>query len=161
MNNEKKLIGIQRFMNLIPHCKALNVEAVEVLDDGVTLSLPSEPQLMGNAEKQLIHGGVLSVLVDTACGSAAILALPQPEVCPTIDLRLDHYRAAEAGLPIYCRAWVTRLAHQIVFTEGLVWQKEGLPIAKGTGTFMRLGAERTPQGFAQHLFGSEANNGKS
>lgn len=158
MTNNKKLNGIQRFMGLIPHCKMLNMQADQVDDEAVTLSLPAESSLLGNAEKQLIHGGVLSVLMDTACGSAAILGLPEPEVCPTIDLRLDHYRAAKAGHPIYCKAWVTHLAHQIVFTEGLIWQEEGLPIAKGTGTFMRLGAERTPKGFAQHLFGSETTS---
>jgi len=157
MTNQQKLTGIQRFMTLIPHCKALNMQAEDVTDEGVILSLQGDPRFMGNAEKQLIHGGVLSVLMDTACGSAAILGLPQPEVCPTIDLRIDHYRAAQAGQKIYCRAWVTRLASQIVFTEGLIWQEEELPIAKGTGTFMRLGAERTPKGFAEHLFGKEVS----
>lgn len=155
MTNEQKLNGIQRFMTLIPHCKALNMQAEEIMDRDVILSLQAEPRFRGNADKEWIHGGVLSVLMDTACGSAAILGLPEPEVCPTIDLRMDHYRAARVGQKIYCRAWVTRLANQIVFTEGLIWQKEDEPIAKGTGTFMRLGAERTPKGFAQHLFGQE------
>ena len=155
MTNQQRLTGIQRFMTLIPHCKTLKMQAEDVTATDVTLSLPGDPRFIGNAEKQLIHGGVLSVLMDTACGSAAILGLPEPEVCPTIDLRLDHYRAARAGQTIYCRAWVTRLASQIVFTEGLIWQEEEQPIAKGTGTFMRLGAERTPKGFAEHLFGKE------
>ncbi|WP_404418272.1 PaaI family thioesterase [Marinospirillum sp.] len=156
MTNQQKLIGIRRFMTLIPHCKALNMQAEDVTEEGVTLSLQGDPSFMGNAEKELIHGGVLSVLMDTACGSAAILGLPEPEVCPTIDLRMDHYRAARASQTIYCRAWVTRQARQIVFTEGLIWQEEDLPIAKGTGTFMRLGPERTPKGFAERLFGQES-----
>ncbi|SFB82228.1 uncharacterized domain 1-containing protein [Marinospirillum celere] len=143
-------------MTLIPHCKVLDMQAEEVSDEGVLLSLQGDKRFVGNAEKQLIHGGVLTVLMDTACGSAAILGLEQPEVCPTVDLRMDHYRAAEAGRRLYCRAWVTRVASQIVFTEGLIWQDSELPIAKGTGTFMRLGGERTPKGFAEHLFGQEA-----
>ncbi|WP_114416337.1 PaaI family thioesterase [Marinospirillum perlucidum] len=157
MTNQQKLLGVQRFMALIPHCKALNMQAEAVTDEGVLLSLEASSPFVGNAQRQLIHGGVLSVLMDTACGSAAIMQLPEPEVCPTIDLRLDHYRPATQGRKIYCRAWVTRLARQIVFTEGLIWQDEAEPLVKGTGTFMRLGGERTPKGFARQLFGEQGD----
>lgn len=140
-------------MSLIPHCKQLNMQVEFVCETYLVLSIEGEERFLGNAQEGLIHGGVLSVLMDSACGSAAVIALPEPEVCPTVDLRLDHYRAAKVGKKIYCRAQVTHLAKQIVFTEGLIWQDEDKPIAKGTGTFMRLGAERTPKGFAEHIFG--------
>lgn len=153
MTNEQRLIGIQRFIALLPHCRMLDMTATSASETDLVLSLEGEPRFAGNAEAGLIHGGLLTVLMDTACGSAAILALPEPEVCPTVDLRMDHYQAAQVGQRLYCRARVTRLTRQIVFTEGLIWQQEGQPIAKGTGTFMRLGAERTPRGFAEQLFG--------
>lgn len=153
MTNEQRLIGIQRFMALIPHCRMLGMQVASVSEMDLVLSLEGEARFVGNAEGGLIHGGLLTVLMDTACGSAAILALPEPEVCPTVDLRMDHYRAAQAGHKLYCRARVTHLTRQIVFTEGLIWQQEDQPVAKGTGTFMRLGAERTPRGFAEQLFG--------
>lgn len=153
MTNEQRKQGIMRFMNLIPHCKQLNMQVESVGETYLVLSIEGDERLVGNAQEGLIHGGVLTVLMDSACGSAAVIALPEPEVCPTVDLRMDHYRAAKVGKKIYCRAEVTHLARQIVFTEGLIWQEESKPIAKGTGTFMRLGAERTPKGFAEHIFG--------
>lgn len=153
MTNEQRMEGINRFMGLIPHCKLLNMQVELVCETHLVLSIEGDERFVGNAEEGLIHGGVLSVLMDSACGSAAVIALPQPEVCPTVDLRIDHYRAAKVGKRIYCRAEVTHLARQIVFTEGLIWQDEDKPIAKGTGTFMRLGADRTPKGFAEHIFG--------
>lgn len=160
MTNEQRMTGLKRFMTLIPHCKTLNMQVESVTEQDLVLSLDAEERFAGNAVDGLIHGGLLTVLMDTACGSAAILGLPEPEVCPTVDLRMDHYRAARVGQKIFCRATVTHLARQIVFTEGLIWQQPDRPIAKGTGTFMRLGAERTPKGFAQHLFGRAegANN---
>ncbi|SFX06408.1 PaaI family thioesterase [Marinospirillum alkaliphilum] len=155
MTNEQRLTGLKRFMTLIPHCKMLNMQVEAVSETDLVLSLEGDQRFVGNARDQLIHGGLLTVLMDTACGSAAILALPEPEVCPTVDLRMDHYRAASAGQRLFCRARVTHLARQIVFTEGWIWQQqEDHPVAKGTGTFMRLGPERTPKGFAQHLFGT-------
>lgn len=153
MTNEQRVTGLRRFMMLIPHCKTLNMQVESVSEQDLVLSLEGDQRFAGNAVEGLIHGGLLTVLMDTACGSAAILGLPNPEVCPTVDLRMDHYRAAKVGQKIYCRAWVTHLARQIVFTEGLIWQQAEQPIAKGTGTFMRLGAERTPKGFAEQLFG--------
>ena len=153
MTNEQKKKGIEGFLALIPHCQLLGMTVESVSDQDLILKLEGDSRFMGNRREGLIHGGLLTVLMDTACGSASIIAVPKPEICPTVDLRLDHYRAAVAGKTIYCRAWATHLARQIVFTEGLIWQDDpSKPIAKGTGTFMRLGAERTPQGFAE-LFG--------
>lgn len=153
MINDQRKQGINRFMSLIPHCKQLNMQVESVTATHLVLSIEGEERFVGNTQEGLIHGGVLSVLMDSACGSAAVIALPQPEICPTVDLRMDHYRAAELGKKIYCRAEVTHLTRQIVFTEGLIWQDEDKPIAKGTGTFMRLGAKRTPLGFAEHILG--------
>lgn len=156
MTKEQKLEGIKRFLALIPHCQLLGMAVEKVEKDQLTFSLEGDSRFVGNSTKNLIHGGLLTVLMDTACGSAALLALSEPEVCPTIDLRLDHYQAAIAGKKVYCRAWTTHLARQIVFTEGVIWQDDpSKPIAKGTGTFMRLGVERTPPGFVEHLFGQE------
>lgn len=153
MTNQQKLNGIQHFLKLIPHCKKLSMQAEAVTEEGVLFSMPAEAPLLGNLQAGLIHGGALTVLMDTACGSAAILGLPKPEVCPTVDLRLDHYRPAVVGQRLFCRAWFTQVTAQIVFTEGVIWQEEVRPLAKGTGTFMRLGSERTPPGFAEQLFG--------
>ncbi|MFK7161165.1 PaaI family thioesterase [Marinospirillum sp. MEB164] len=156
MTPEQQHRGIAGFMQMIPHCKEIGMSLDHIqADSSVVLRLDPRPELTGNATLGLIHGGVLTVLMDTACGSAAILGLPYPEICPTVDLRLDHYSAANNQRPLFCRAWATHVTQQIVFTEGVIWQDEGQLLAKGTGTFMRLGAERTPAGFAQHLFGVE------
>lgn len=145
--------GLSRFVNVIPHTRDLGLEVVEVSPPRVRMRLPWRDVLLGDTAHGLVHGGVLTLLLDTACGSAVLCGLPAPEVCPTLDLRVDHYRPAVAGKPIMAEAQVLRVTNAMVFTEGTLWQEPGRPIARGIGNFVRLGARNTPEGFAEALFG--------
>ena len=147
--------GLTRFINVIPHTRELGLEVVAVNPPRVQLQLPWRDELLGDSERGLVHGGVLSMLLDTVCGSSVLCGLPEPEVCPTLDLRVDHYRPGLAGLPIIAEARVLRVTQAMVFTEGTLWQEEGRPIARGIGNFVRLGEHNTPPHFAAALFGEE------
>ena len=147
--------GLTRFINVIPHTRELGLEVVAVNPPRVQLQLPWRDELLGDSERGLVHGGVLSMLLDTVCGSSVLCGLPEPEVCPTLDLRVDHYRPGLAGLPIIAEARVLRVTQAMVFTEGTLWQEEGRPIARGIANFVRLGEHNTPPDFAAALFGEE------
>lgn len=150
---ERYLEGMRRFIAVLPQCQALNMQAISADHQQVTLAVPFADHLMGNTRKQLIHGGVISTLLDTACGSVAVCALPRFEMCPTLDLRLDHLRPALAGRTLYCRASIVKVTPNIIFTEGVVYQDEGEPITRAVANFMRLGADKTPVEMDQALFG--------
>jgi uncharacterized protein (TIGR00369 family) len=145
--------ALARFVTVIPHTRELGLEVVSVDPPEVRMRLPWRDELLGNTVQGLVHGGVLTMLLDTVCGSAVLCGLPAPEVCPTLDLRVDHYRPALAGKPIMAEARVLRVTNAMVFTEGTLWQEPGRPIARGIGNFVRLGARNTPEGFAEALFG--------
>ncbi|MGR4067475.1 PaaI family thioesterase [Billgrantia sp. C5P2] len=149
--------GLSRFVNVIPHTRGLGLEVEEVNPPWVRMRLPWCDELLGDADRGLVHGGVLTMLLDTVCGSAVLCGLPAPEVCPTLDLRVDHYRPAVAGQPIMAEAHVLRVTNAMVFTEGTLWQEPGRPIARGIGNFVRLGERNTPPGFAEALFGEVAH----
>lgn len=149
--------ALSRFITVIPHTRELGIEVVEAGPDGVRLCLPWHPDLLGDSRRGLVHGGVLSMLLDTVCGSAVLPALPSPEVCPTLDLRIDHYRPAVSGLAIMADARAVSVSASVVFTEGLLWQTRGRPVARGIANFMRLGSRNTPAGFAEALFAADAH----
>ncbi|RDB43892.1 PaaI family thioesterase [Halomonas sp. DQ26W] len=149
--------ALTRFVTFIPHTRELGLEVINVVPPEVTMRLPWRDELLGDTTRGLIHGGVLTMLLDTVCGSAVLCGLPSPEVCPTLDLRVDHYRPAVAGLPIMARARVLCVTESVVFTEGTLWQDPERPVARGIGNFMRLGARNTPPGFGEALF-SGAND---
>nr|WP_267957713.1 PaaI family thioesterase [Halomonas zhangzhouensis] len=145
--------GLSRFVTIIPHTRNLGLEVEEASPPWVRMRLPWRDELLGDVDHGLVHGGVLTMLLDTVCGSAVLCGLPSPEVCPTLDLRVDHYRPALAGQPIMAEARVLRVTGAMVFTEGTLWQDPQRPIARGIGNFVRLGPRNTPPGFAEALFG--------
>ena len=151
--------GLTRFVNVIPHIQELGLEVVEVDPPRVRMQLPWRDALLGDTTRGLVHGGVLSMLLDSVCGSAVLCGLPEPEVCPTLDLRVDHFRPALAGQPIIAEASVVQVTAAMVFTQGTLWQEPGRPIARGIANFVRLGERNTPQGFAEALFGKSEHGG--
>lgn len=147
--------AIRRFVTLVPHTREFGVDVIEAGIDGVRLSLPWHEDLLGDPEHGLVHGGVLTMLLDTVCGAAVLPALPSPEVCPTLDLRVDHYRPALQGQVLIAEARAVSVSNSVVFTEGLIWQTRRQPVARGIANFVRLGAHGTPEGFAEALFASD------
>ncbi|GAB2784512.1 hypothetical protein GCM10027040_08270 [Halomonas shantousis] len=149
--------ALSRFVRVIPHTRELGLEVVEAAPPMVRMRLPWHDDLQGDSRRGLVHGGVLSMLLDTLCGSAVLCGLPSPEVCPTLDLRVDHFRPAMSGRDLFGEARVVHVTASMVFTEGTLWQEEGRPVARGVGNFVRLGERNTPPGFAAALFGDDAS----
>lgn len=148
--------ALTRFVTVIPHTRELGLEVMAVDPPEVRLRLPWSDDLLGDAARGLVHGGVLTMLLDTACGSAVLCALPTPEVCPTLDLRVDHFRPAAGGQPIWASARAVRVSESVVFTEGLLWQESvDRPVARGIANFVRLGPRNTPAGFVEALFAED------
>lgn len=143
--------ALSRFVAFIPHTQRLGVTVETVKAPAVRMQLPWQPALIGDPHRRLVHGGVLTMFADTLCGSAVLTGLPMPEVCPTLDLRLDHYRPGIEGLPLYGEARVLRVTESMVFTEAQIWQQPGRLLCRAIGNFVRLGERNTPSGFAETL----------
>ncbi|GHE21507.1 PaaI family thioesterase [Halomonas urumqiensis] len=147
--------ALTRFVKVLPHCRELGLEVHDVTAQSICLRQPWHDDLLGDRMRGLVHGGVLTMLLDTACGSAVLRGLPAPEVCPTLDLRVDHYRPAVVGRDIFIEARVVRVTESVVFTEGSLWQVPEKPVARGIGNFARLGDRNTPHGLVEALFADE------
>ncbi|HEY9032905.1 MAG TPA: PaaI family thioesterase [Pseudomonadales bacterium] len=131
---------LKAFVPNLKHCKLLGID---VLDAGVgrlVLVLPYDERIIGNPETGVIHGGALTTLMDTACGFAAISALDEPGICPTLDLRIDYMKPAEPGRAVIGDAEVYRVSNNVVFARGVAYHEgeQGDPIAHCTASFMRI-----------------------
>ena len=147
-----------RFISALRHCQVLGITAYQASGEGITLVMPYAAHLVGDSQTGVIHGGALTSLMDTACGMATLCVLPEFEVCPTLDLRIDYMHPAEPHKPVYGFAQCYRVTTDVIFTRGFAYQDDRQqPIAHAVGTFMRMGKRlKGTQGLGDTIKGEQA-----
>lgn len=130
----------KRFISALRHCQVLGIYVHSASEQGMTLALPYSPQIVGDPHGGVIHGGALTTLMDTACGLATLCVLPEFEVCPTLDLRIDYMHPAQPHQAVFGFAQCYRVTRDVIFTRGFAYQDDPEhPVAHVVGTFMRMG----------------------
>jgi uncharacterized protein (TIGR00369 family) len=106
-------------------------------------SLPYHPVFIGDEATGVMHGGVVTSMLDESCGVAVQLATPGLGAIATLDLRIDYLRPGTPGQAIRAHAHCYRLTRSIAFVRATAYQdSEADPVASAAATFM-LGANRT------------------
>jgi uncharacterized protein (TIGR00369 family) len=106
-------------------------------------SLPYHPAFVGNSETGVLHGGVVTAMLDESCGMAVQLALDGSSAIATLDLRIDYQKPATPRLAIKAHAQCYRVTRSIAFVRATAYQDaEDDPVATATACFM-IGANRT------------------
>ncbi|AUZ05927.1 MULTISPECIES: PaaI family thioesterase [Vitreoscilla] len=123
----------------LPHCKILNLQFEHTIHRSPTLSVGWREDLMGNSSNQVIHGGVITTLVDVASATAVAAHLPEFETLATLDMRIDYLHAATPKQRIYATSDCYRLSGQVAFVHTTCYHDNQIdhPIALGMATFMR------------------------
>ncbi len=141
MNKNPLVQRAERFLSALRHCQVLGMQVEAADEKGLTLRLPYSEKIVGNPETGGIHGGAITTLMDTTCGISTVCFLPDFEVCPTLDLRIDYMHPADPHKDVYGFAECYRVTPTVVFTRGVAYQDDpAQPIAHAVGTFMRLGS---------------------
>jgi uncharacterized protein (TIGR00369 family) len=106
-------------------------------------SLPYRPVFVGDTETGVLHGGVVTAMLDESCGMAVQLALDGTRAIATLDLRIDYQKPATPGLDIKAHSFCYRVTRSIAFVRSTAYQEsEDDPVATATACFM-IGANRT------------------
>jgi uncharacterized protein (TIGR00369 family) len=139
---------MHQVIGMIPHAQSLGIETIHATRGMAIMKLPYSEQLVGNPENGVLHGGVVTTLIDTVCGLAAITVPEVPQRVVTLDLRIDYLRPATPKHPLFARAEVYKSTRQVAFLRGSAYQDgPGDLVASATGTFMFIGAR--PAGASQ------------
>lgn len=121
----------------LPHVRALGIDLTAIEGHAVTLVLPWQERLVGNLENGVLHGGVVTALLDTASGFAVHARLATWSPIATLDLRIDYLRPAEPGEAVTARAECYKLTKHVAFCRGLAYHGDPHdPIAHSAGSFM-------------------------
>lgn len=114
-------------------------------DKRICTGLKWDESLVGNAETGVLHGGVVTALIDETAGGASVLATGNKFSVATIDLRVDYMRPAEPRCHIYCTAHIYKLTQRVVFFNAEAFHDDpSRAIAVGTGTFMLAANDSVP-----------------
>ena len=106
-------------------------------------SLPYRPVFIGYTETGVLHGGVVTAMLDESCGMAVQLALDGTRAIATLDLRIDYQKPATPGLDIKAHSFCYRVTRSIAFVRSTAYQEsEDDPVATATACFV-IGANRT------------------
>ena len=130
--------------NHIPFNKMLGLRLESMDPKAPKLAFDMRPELVGNARRGILHGGVISAVLDATGGFAIMLALakePKPGEkisfpnMGTIDLRVDYLRPGR-GKHFISTAKVVRLGNRIAVTHMELANDEGELISTGAAAYV-------------------------
>jgi len=138
---------ISNLGELPPHGKAIGIELVSHGDRRCRLKLPYAEHLVGDPDTGIIHGGVITALLDNASGWAVRgdEAWDPASGMATLDLRIDYMRSALPNIDLIADAECYKITRSVAFVRAIAHQGdiEDL-VASSVASFM-LGPVREPQ----------------
>lgn len=132
-----------QFIGALPFCAALDMRIDKVGVAEAEMSMPYRPEIVGDPETGVVHGGAVSALLDT-CGGMAVFLHPEGTApTATLDLRIDYMRAARPGERIHAWAQVYHVTRTVAFVRGIAFDSDrDAPVATATGAFTFQRRER-------------------
>jgi uncharacterized protein (TIGR00369 family) len=127
-----------------PQAAALGMRFVSAGAGVAVFEIPWREDLVGDPRTGVLAGGVVTSLLDHACG-LAIATAPgfdaSAQGMATLDLRIDYMRAAEPRRAIIGRAHCYKLTRSIGFVRASAYESDpDDPIATAQAAFALMGA---------------------
>jgi uncharacterized protein (TIGR00369 family) len=122
--------------DLIPFNRHLGIRVKELRPGHAALELPFRDEFIGDPVRRVLHGGVLSTLIDTCGGAAVWTQVELEDRVSTVDLRVDYLRPAP-GADLVCEGTVQRLGNRVGVVEMRLYSSAnpGRLIATGKGVY--------------------------
>lgn len=117
-DNPEVLLRLARKYALdIPHVRDMGMVVTDVGPGFATLTMTAQDWMVGDPQSGRLHGGVVTALIDSVCGLAVLVAMPDPGPVATLDLRIDYLKPAVAGEILSATAECLKLTSQIAFVR--------------------------------------------
>ncbi|MCY4452490.1 MAG: PaaI family thioesterase [Immundisolibacterales bacterium] len=129
--------SLREWMESIPHQRAIGFELVDIGAGFAVGRIPYRPVLVGNPASGVVHGGIVTTLLDTVGGMAALARQGEFLVMATLDLRIDYLRPSTPGEDLSGRVECYKLTRNVAFTRGFAFNADpDDPLASMSATYM-------------------------
>ena len=106
-----------------------------VVEPGYTeITLPYRPEL--TQQKAYVHGGILGMIADSACGYAAYSLMPATSSLVTVEYKINILAPARGDL--VARGQVIRPGRTLTVARGEIFTADGTHVASMQQTLMML-----------------------
>ncbi len=142
------LLQFAQVFSDIPFNRILGLSLNAIEKDHIVIGFTMKKDLIGNYMHGILHGGVISSVLDMAGGAAAMIAAIQKRETEdmtklaavlskssTINLNVDFIRPGK-GETFMTKAYVTHSGNRVTFTRMELYNQESVLIATGTATYM-------------------------
>ena len=120
-----------------PHAEEIGMRMLKTPKGQAKVTIPYDEKLVGDPETGVVHGGVVTTLLDTGCGIAAISRTGLMGNIATLDLRIDYMRPAMPGRALTAACECYRVTRSVAFARGVAFDEDpDDPVATAAGAFM-------------------------
>lgn len=110
-------------MKVTPWADEMGFEVTRIEKGHVWGVQPFRDHLIGDPATKVVHGGVITTLLDNLCGMACGTALKEFRFVATLDLRIDYMRPAESGEDILAEAECYHVTKSVAFCRAWAYQE--------------------------------------
>ncbi len=121
--------------NFIPMHQMLGVKLVDIGKGYAKIMIPFRPELVGDPRRMSLHGGIISLALDSVGGAAAMTTMLSPDdSLSTIDIRIDYLRPGKPQ-DFFAEGELARSGNRIIVTRMIAYHDKSEPIAEGKGVY--------------------------
>lgn len=148
MQLESMLQKLSEAFTAIPFNRMLGLQLDHLDAEYVRMSFQMKENLIGNFLQGILHGGVISSVLDMAGGMAAMAdaihkctELSADQIvsvigkCSTVDLHISYLRPGRGEL-FHAQAWLTKSGKKISFARMELRNQDDALIATGNATYL-------------------------
>ena len=148
--NGEELLSVinETFNEKIPFHRVLGIKVESISHEYVKVSLQMRDELMGHYQRRMVHGGVISSIIDVAGGLSAFMGVQKKMTdetvgaklerfgrLSTIDLRIDFLRPG-IGKSFVATAYTLRTGNKVAVARTELRNDQDELVAVGTGSYI-------------------------
>ena len=121
-----------------PYFRFLGIELLDAGEGWVKMKMPFRPEFL---QPQVMHGGAIYSLADSAAAYALLSVIYPQETATTIEQRINFLKAVRSE-DVFCEARVVHLGKTLAYIEITLTTGNDTLVAKSAATLMRLDPTR-------------------